>query len=382
MTKDGQSHQLKYKFYYSSIFDVFMYEIGESKYKSFHLYRSKKIIGSKMSEDKSNKPKQQHTLQGTTYGKLELDVQRIINKQKKRSRDEAPSKSTKNDTANHDNKDDNDKDEENSGSRKKANLGEKKSAAVVRNTAALEYTGPIKNFINERTVYVQGFPFTCEEDGIKTFFEAAGSIKSVRLPRWHDSGKLKGYGHIEFNTKSGADKALEMTGQYIQDRYITVDRPMVPRALSGIAPASVQTDKTAKEGSDEEGEANDATTAPASATPAKLEKPPGCRTIFIKNLPYDVTEEDVRKHFMVYGPIVSVRLAMWNHTQNQKGFGYIDFKREDSADIAVRKSGSIVMNERIVVVDFETKAPKKGYKNTSSNSNNKNKSSFSSHKKH
>lgn len=188
-----------------------------------------------------------------------------------------------------------------------------------------------QEYVNRRTVYIQGLPFSCEEPDVRAFFEDQGcTIKSLRLARWHDSGKLKGYGHVEFEDEESSEKAIELSGQYIQNRYITIERPLVPRSLAG------KTEQT--------------------------EKIPGCRTIFVRNLPYDVTESEIREQFMVFGPIVSVRLAVWNHTNNLKGFGYIEFKREDSAEIAVKKSGSIRLKGRIISADFETSGPKKGYK--------------------
>jgi RNA recognition motif-containing protein len=189
-----------------------------------------------------------------------------------------------------------------------------------------------QQYINDRTVYVQGLPFSATEQDIKNFFKDAGDVLSIRLPKWHDSGKLKGYGHVEFKKSEGAAKALELNGQYMQDRYLTIDRPQVPRSL--VAPMPYQ----------------------------PSEKPAGCRTIFIKNLPYETSEEEITKHFMVYGPIKNVRLAVWNHTGKLKGIGYVDFKREDSAETAVKKSGSIVLKDRKIVVDFETGAPKGSYK--------------------
>lgn len=47
---------------------------------------------------------------------------------------------------------------------------------------------------NKSTVYVEGLPYSTSEDELRSFFSQVGHIKSVRLPRWHDSGKLKGYG--------------------------------------------------------------------------------------------------------------------------------------------------------------------------------------------
>lgn len=185
-------------------------------------------------------------------------------------------------------------------------------------------------FVNDRTVYIQGLPFTATEEDVRQFLSEAGTIVSMRLPKWHDSSKLRGYGHVVFEDAESAEKALEMNGLYLQERYIKVERPLVPRALASGSGPTV--------------------------------KPPGCKTIFIKNLPYDVSEEEIRKDFMVYGPIAKIRLAVWNHTSNQKGFGYVDFKREESAEIAVKKSGSVVIRDRIISVDYETRAPKAGFK--------------------
>ena len=53
-------------------------------------------------------------------------------------------------------------------------------------------------------------------------------------------------------------------------RFIKVDRPMAPRA-------SVNTKNI------------------------DVVRPPGCKTTFIKNLPYDCTEEEIEEVFKVYG---------------------------------------------------------------------------------
>ena len=59
--------------------------------------------------------------------------------------------------------------------------------------------------------------------------------------------------------------------------------------------------------------------------------------------PYNVTEDVVRDAFGFCGKIKTIRLAMWQHTQQQKGFCYIAFEKEGSADIAVKKQGSITV---------------------------------------
>lgn len=301
-----------------------------------------------------------YSLKGTRYERLEQEVQRLVHSQK-RGRDESgdgddkehkPKKKSWDGNKNKGNNKDDGKerakrpksDHNQQEQQQKATSSSNEHKKAHTKPPVIKATTPVSNtpvpeaaqgYTNDRTVYIQGLPFTCEESEVRDFFAEVGTIESMRLPKWHDSGKLKGYGHIQFSSAEDAEKALELSGSYIKDRFITVDRPMVPRAL-----------------------AQDSTTLASKVA----EKPPGCKTIFIRNLPYEVTEAEIREKFMVYGPIMKVRLAVWNHTNNLKGFGYIDFKREDSADIAVKKSGNIVIQGRIISVDYESSGPKAGYK--------------------
>ena len=68
---------------------------------------------------------------------------------------------------------------------------------------------------NARTVYVEGLPFDATEIDVRSFFEGAGTVTAVRLPRWHDSGRLRGYGHVEFETVPQADLALDLNGDFL-----------------------------------------------------------------------------------------------------------------------------------------------------------------------
>jgi RNA recognition motif-containing protein len=68
-------------------------------------------------------------------------------------------------------------------------------------------------FNNDRTIYVEGLSYNATEDDIREFFSKVGTIQAVRLPRWHDSGRLRGYGHVEFEDSKHATKALELDGK-------------------------------------------------------------------------------------------------------------------------------------------------------------------------
>ena len=60
------------------------------------------------------------------------------------------------------------------------------------------------------------------EDDVRAFFAAHGAIKELRLPRYQDSGRLRGYGHIEYESANGAAAALKASGSSLGGRYVTV----------------------------------------------------------------------------------------------------------------------------------------------------------------
>jgi nucleolin len=54
----------------------------------------------------------------------------------------------------------------------------------------------------------------------------------VRFATYHDTGKLRGFGHVEFTTLEASKKAIEKTGTVVCGRPIRVDYD-TPRAEGG-----------------------------------------------------------------------------------------------------------------------------------------------------
>ncbi len=48
-------------------------------------------------------------------------------------------------------------------------------------------------------VFVSGLPYETTEDDVKNFFDFAGS-PLVKLPKYQDTGRCLGYGHVEFSS--------------------------------------------------------------------------------------------------------------------------------------------------------------------------------------
>ncbi|OQR94555.1 hypothetical protein THRCLA_08155 [Thraustotheca clavata] len=195
----------------------------------------------------------------------------------------------------------------------------------------------IKQFAKEKTkatVYVEGISYDADESALVSHFSSCGTVKEVRLPRYQDSGKPRGYAHIVFDTDKAAKKALSLDGQYMMKRYLSVRPAETPRTLEAVL------------------------SKPKNTKPIK-----GCRTVFVKQLPYEITEDEIKHAFDSCGTIISVRLPLWNHTKNSKGFGYVEFENEASAVAATKKTG-MKIGTRMVIVELDTGAPKSSFRTT------------------
>ncbi|GLE00372.1 hypothetical protein PINS_up009129 [Pythium insidiosum] len=211
---------------------------------------------------------------------------------------------------------------------------DKKSKAAAPSAEAVAMEQEISRK-TEATVYVEGIPYKADEGDLVSHFSSCGIVKEVRMPRYQDSGKPRGYAHVVFESASSIPKALKLDGKYLFGRYLTVKQAERPRTLD----VALQEQKSVK----------------------KAVK--GCRTVFIKHLPYDVEEAAVREALASCGTILSVRLPLWNHTKKLKGFGYVEFSSEDEAIAAVKRSG-MKIGDRMVIISLETagSAPKASFR--------------------
>jgi len=181
--------------------------------------------------------------------------------------------------------------------------GSKEEAASAADSAV---TGPEKAKV-EGTVYVEGISYDAEEADLKLVFEAIGEVTGIRMPRWHDSGKPRGYAHVVFAEEAHVGEAVaKLDGQRFMGRYLKVALPKPVKSAAGGP----------------------------SAPP-----PEGCRTVFVKNLPYDCDEASVRTLMEKHGEVRDVRLAMAvgvGGAQRLKGFGYVQF----ASEVGTRKAAA------------------------------------------
>ena len=79
--------------------------------------------------------------------------------------------------------------------------------------------GPASEF----GVFVGNISYKCTENDLKKFFKDCGKVLDVRIAKKPD-GKLKGFAHVDFETKEGMEKAVEKNGKELQGRALKVDK--------------------------------------------------------------------------------------------------------------------------------------------------------------
>ena len=125
--------------------------------------------------------------------------------------------------------------------------------------------------------------------------------RGLRLPSNRADGKHGGRAFIDFATPEGADAALAKNGETMMTRYLNIQR-------------SRDQNKGGKFG--DKGGAGD------RSAPRKQElsaKPDGCKTVFVGNLSWQATQEDLQEAFKGCGTISNVRIAWDKDNDRSKG---------------------------------------------------------------
>jgi RNA recognition motif-containing protein len=68
--------------------------------------------------------------------------------------------------------------------------------------------------------------------------------------------------------------------------------------------------------------------------------------IYVGNLAYSVTQDDLREAFAAYGEISSVNLITDKFTGDSKGFGFVEMPNNSEADAAIKALNETALKGR------------------------------------
>jgi len=81
--------------------------------------------------------------------------------------------------------------------------------------------------------------------------------------------------------------------------------------------------------------------------------------IYVGNLDYKVTEDDLKGVFEECGTVEEVKIVTDKYTQRSKGFGFIVMNNDDEAKAAIDKLNGTTVGDREIAVNEAR--PKKQY---------------------
>jgi RNA recognition motif-containing protein len=73
--------------------------------------------------------------------------------------------------------------------------------------------------------------------------------------------------------------------------------------------------------------------------------------IYVGNLPYSVSDSDLRETFAQYGDVDQVNLITDKFTGDSKGFGFVEMANNSQADAAIKALNGTDMKGRNITVN-------------------------------
>lgn len=73
--------------------------------------------------------------------------------------------------------------------------------------------------------------------------------------------------------------------------------------------------------------------------------------LYVGNLPYGVTEDQLRETFAAYGEVESVKVITDRETGQSKGFAFVEMPNNSEADVAIKTLNGSQLSGRAMKVN-------------------------------
>lgn len=223
---------------------------------------------------------------------------------------------------------------------------------------------------------VRNLPWTIKtSDQLSALFRSYGKVKFADLPK--NKGLLKGFGFVTLRGKKNAEKALEeINGKEIDGRTLAVDwavdkntwETQQSKQAAEDAEDETSDDETSDEEEEDENEGakkegvdadlenfmknhmqnmededddeddEDGEEEEANQKAVSQRSTDNSTTVFVRNLPFTTTDEQLKTFFGHFGTIRYARVVMDKATDRPAGTGFVCFANIDEAKECLRKA--------------------------------------------
>ena len=162
------------------------------------------------------------------------------------------------------------------------------------------------------TLKMRGLPFSANEQDIKDFFHPV-NIKEIRLVQTA-KGRPSGRAFVDFYNESDLKQSLKHHKEYMNNRYVElfVDEGPVVRKPGGAKEEVGLRQQQSLKHYEVGGKGKDESLLDSGR-------------LFVRNLPYSITEEDITTLFEKYGPLTEVMIPLDKEGSHSIGYAFITF---------------------------------------------------------
>ncbi|KAF2009269.1 hypothetical protein BU24DRAFT_415192 [Aaosphaeria arxii CBS 175.79] len=183
---------------------------------------------------------------------------------------------------------------------------------------------------SQHGVWIGNLPWSATKESLRSFLTTNSEIKDEEItrvhmpaptkppnPRWTFKPLNKGFAYVDFSTELAMYAAIALT-ETLMDR-----RPLLIKNAKSF---EGRPDKPKGEEGENDGKAG---------TAAKPGHPPNKR-VFVGNLSFDVTKDDLQSHYAQCGEIADIHMATFEDSGKCKGYAWVTFEDVEAATSAVK----------------------------------------------
>jgi RNA recognition motif-containing protein len=180
-------------------------------------------------------------------------------------------------------------------------------------------------------VWIGNLPWSATKDSLRKFLVDNAEMKSEQItrvhlppptkppnPNWTTKPLNKGFAYVDFSTELAMYSAIALTETKMDGRALLIKNA---KSFEG------RPDKPKTEEEQDTGRGKGAV--------ARQTHPPNKR-VFVGNLSFDITKEDLEAHYSQCGPIEHLQVATFEDSGKCKGYAWVTFGDVEAATSAVK----------------------------------------------
>ncbi|KAF2825005.1 hypothetical protein CC86DRAFT_371471 [Ophiobolus disseminans] len=179
-------------------------------------------------------------------------------------------------------------------------------------------------------VWIGNLPWSATKESLRQFLVDNAEMKTEQItrvhlppptkpvnPNWSTKPLNKGFAYVDFSTELAMYSAIALTETKMDGRALLIKNA---KSFEG------RPDKPKTEEGQDTGRGK---------TAGKQTHPPNKR-VFVGNLSFDVTKEDLQAHYIQCGSVENIHMATFEDSGKCKGYAWVTFGDVDTATAAVK----------------------------------------------